>query len=461
MKIQILIDHPSRDLIPASYVKLYLADRFDYKVTFDHQDFLNKVTYYDFFERTRDYVDVIVTPSYNVKRTPEIIARAVRQGSRIVVNHSEQLFPSHYYKEKFNTDHISAYNRHISSHIVWGEEFAKLLIKYADVDPSRILIAGNPKLDIARRSNSSKESASNNEDFDNTVLVVSDFLLADLTNDDWEKFKKDYSVKINQPVHYHYSKVRARCVEWVATAASRFPQIMFLMRPHPGEDMAPYGDLTEIPNIKITGGQAFYYDVLRSDVVFQYTSTSIFESLVAGKPVYSLQLVQQPPPYQSAPDELLRWVNKEEFSRILRRLSDGKTVVPDETRLNKLEKYMWKPMGNTLPRTAIAHAEAARIAVSDGAFNAIDKAAGIKFAAKAAMLSGQIRGGAVLSKMGISDTIYKQSRENWLYKLSRKDFINKRMVDKSIDEASELICESDVFTPYSLRQTTNGIYIDL
>jgi len=195
MKYDILVDKVSRDLTFSAYTAALLSalpysDAAD--VRLDHQDPYVLPDRYDFFERTRRHVDAIVTPSYNYPRTLNLLARALRQGGSLIEQHSEQFFPQIFNKEKFGKQN-GPYNRHVQAHVVWGRMFARQLAAESGIDPSQIYIAGNPKLDLARRLAKNREVTIGRH----SVLMVSSFTLADLSWAEWQHFTDQYQVDVD------------------------------------------------------------------------------------------------------------------------------------------------------------------------------------------------------------------------------------------------------------------------
>ena len=439
ISIEILIDNPTREFTIVACIKKLIEDEKQFEVSIDHQDPYNRVTYYDFLERTKKDKDVIITPNYNVGRMKNLLARGVRQNAKIIINHSEQLFPEVFNEEKLNLKYKEEYNRQVDGHIVWGKSFARRLVEKSGVQESKVYIAGNPKLDLARRKN---EITGKDDEYKSHVLIVSDFSLGDYNEEEWRLFKDTYKVETSEPVHRHYKEARRRCVEWVSRAAEKHQNIKFMMRTHPGEDRSPYKKLRKEGNIEITGNREFYSDLRKADIVFEYTSSSIFESLVQKKPVYNLQLMEQTDTFYSTYSELFEWVDEQRFNDLIEKQALGGEASVKKKRLKKISKYMWDPQDRNITQNAIAIRELSKKIKNDSLTYSIrDKIISIVYILSAMSKSILLRFGVYL--YGLSGWIYDYSRIHWKGRIQGKDYISNRMVSQAIEKASTILEEDD------------------
>jgi surface carbohydrate biosynthesis protein len=464
--IQILLDHVTRELTIAAYISLVLEDTDStIKVSIDHQDLYNRWKDYDYFDRIDKGINMLVSPSYNIKRTAHILSRAVYQKSFLTINHSEQIFLPLFYKEKLNTDFKKAYSRQVSAHLVWGKSFAEKLVQYANVDPTKIFIVGNPKLDLANRLQKSKPTNCQSSTSPR-VLIVSDFKLGDYSGSSWGKFQRQYSAHFKYPMNNIYKLARDKCVLWVKQASESFPDVLFLVRPHPGEDISSYKALFEIPNIQITGSQEIAIDAQNADIIFSFTSTSIFEMLSMGKPVFNLKLEDVPDEYNGTHYKAFNWIDKGSFFNLLNNLRNGISPDISDHSLKVLNEHMYDPFGKSLLRSAIALKEINKKCLTTGLpYNTLDRAIGRSYALIAATKYLAIKASYLLKHtFGIDNPIEKYSKKSWNSRLEGPELLTTTKIKDFKNSVSSIISDEDISiltnNTYSLRQQSEGIYID-
>jgi surface carbohydrate biosynthesis protein len=347
LKIKILIDHVSRELNFAARLKVYVESNGLGSVEISHQDYINTVVDYDFFEATfSGEYDVIITPSYNVSRTPEILLRAVASKSKIVVYHSEQIFNDQFIPEKLNTNFKISYDNHISAHFVWGEYYAEKLIKHACVDPCKIYIVGNYKFDFLKNNSDASKLK--------TVLFASDYKAADYSNKDLAIFSKEYKVTLPTGINNIIKQARDEALKWIKEAAVKYPDVKFCLRPHPGEKTCSYNKLNYLDNVEVSNmSRAYSEDLLKSCLVIGYTSTSVLEILKANKMFYSLKTGEYDLSYLADHKDLLTWITKEEFFKVISSVSAEELIYPAKHDIEKLNKLV-EPYDDVVINVALA-----------------------------------------------------------------------------------------------------------
>ena len=281
-----LIDHVARDLPIWTAVRHVLAP-YGHGIQIERLQFINDGRRYNFFERTRPEADLLVTPSYNVRRMSTQLARASRLGARLVVAHSEQIIPEGLYAEKLNAEDRAKARRDVEAHLVWGPEFGRAVVEVGGADPENVFIVGNPKVDLAARLPPHKADEGRP-----MVLFVSDFRLADYDDEAFEAFLRSYRATLKMPAaNRQVRSYREKFLELAVEAAHQFPGVDVHVRPHPGEDRSPYHEaLGGIENARTTGDAPFTQDLQQSDLVVAFASTAVFEAFAAGIPVLNIRL---------------------------------------------------------------------------------------------------------------------------------------------------------------------------
>jgi len=308
MKIKLLLDHVSRELNFASKLKAVMKETGYGEVTIQHQDYINSGNSYDFIDKTFDgKYDVLITPSYNVLRTPHLLLRAISVGAKLVIYHSEQLYNPVFNNEKLNLGALKAYKKHVVAHLVWGEFYAEKLMTVAGVTKDRIFIVGNYKFDFLHEFHTPHKSNKPK------VLVASDFKLGDLSDSDFEKFKVQYNVLKFIPFNRVMALARTECIKWVSEVSDLFPSIHFVLRPHPGENTTEYEQALKT-NVSISSPtKAYADDVNDSSLVIGFTTTSVLEVIKAGKVLLSLNLVDFDKSILAQHSSVLTWIDKKQL----------------------------------------------------------------------------------------------------------------------------------------------------
>ena len=318
MRIKILLDHVSRELNFAAVIKRQIEANHSGYVEISHQDYINSIDNYDFFSKTfSGFFDILIIPSYNVNRTPEMLLRAIASKSKIVIYHSEQLFNEQFDEEKLNLNYLEQYNQHISAHLVWGEYYAKKLIEKANVNPENIYIVGNYKFDFL--NDQTKESNRK------SILIASDFKLADLSDEELASFERTYDVRLPNNLNHTYLTARSKALNWVSEFSNKFPEFEFILRPHPGESRIEYkGCANKCDNVILSDSTTSYSDDLNAcSLVLGFTSTSVLEVINANKYMISMDLVAFDRSFLSSHDCLLDWKDKDSIIQYLENLKGG------------------------------------------------------------------------------------------------------------------------------------------
>lgn len=460
-RIDILTDHATRELVISAYISHVLEQVAE--VECHHQDFLLTTEGFDFWRRTRRHADLVSTPSYNVGRSYYVMAGALRRGASLAINHSEQIFAPIFHSEKLNLLGRERFNRHIVGHMAWGEKFAALLIDKARVAPRRVYITGNPKLTYARRW---MQLEKRHDEHRPTVLIVSDFKLADYQGQEWEKFRQVYKIP-DRNRNAIYRQARSSCLQWVQMAATKFPRLHFLVRPHPGENTAPYKTLACLPNVEITGSDEFSWDAWRCDVAFIFTSTSIFELLALGKPVFNMGVAPVVSDMRAPHYDAFVWVDEEEFNEKLHSLNRDGYVEGSGNGVEVLHRYMYKPSGNALLRMAIAHLEIAK-RTRDGERSRYDSKDHWRYFERlcsAGLRHGLYQAGLGLKRIGLDNGLARSVRRKEENYLKRGDLLTQEQWRRAQGEAQRILTAEEHAVieqkAYSLRQTEHGVYIDL
>lgn len=458
MKVSFLIDNALREAVVNSCIGILLNEiEIDYKL--DNYNFFYSSSGYDFLDRTKENVDLTLYPSYNVKRTPEQLSRAIRTGSKMVATHAEQIINPALYEEKLNTKEKKNYSRQITSHFVWGPFFADLLMKHASVPADKIYITGNPKLQVSTQLNTTDVKTRPTKN----VLIVSDFSLGDMDDEKWEQFKKQYKVNYQTKINKHYFQARQELVNWVLVAAESYPDIKFNVRVHPGEKKSAYDLLKSKNNVSVVGDRDFISDVLENDLVFSYSSTSLFEVLIMGKPVFNLDLHELPEERKGEYFELFEWISKDQFLEILQKYRQGKVFNPTTERIQLLEKYMYGGNDKAILRNAIAIKDVLENQATNLSYS--DYLENYKNIGLSVIKDSAVKLGVWLNdQIGIENYISNFAAQRQQIDSNNPVRLNVNKIKSAGEIAQNIITDSEIEILknelYEIRKEKNGIYID-
>lgn len=310
--LEILVDKITREAIFANYLK-YRLEKDGFNVKIEHQDFYTKPDKYDFFTRTKEKSKFVLTPSFNVKRTSNLIAKCIRQNSKLLINHSEQLYPDIFNTEKMSLEHVEVYNEFVYGHLVWGEYYKRKLIKYANVNEDTIYKVGNYKFEIIANE---QKNTDVKKKYD--LIFISNFNVADFNDNQWIEFKKKHGVKTEYKINTHYKKIRANFINFIKKVSEEFPQKKIRVRPHPGEDFKPYKEELCAPNITIGNDCEFVDDIKMSKMAILHSSSSVFELIRYGIPQISLDVGKLPKHLAQPPQEIFNYYNEDQTLEIIK-----------------------------------------------------------------------------------------------------------------------------------------------
>jgi surface carbohydrate biosynthesis protein len=303
-----LIDHPSRDLLFSCLIGSQLNCDYD----IDFQDAFFTVQGPTFFKRVKSSEKYIISPSYNVTRTPYIRLRKIFNNSKLILLHSEQFLAEVSYFEKFNLDNKVKFNKDVSLHLVWNESF-KNLLNIHGIPNEKIKVIGNPKFDILKTIKKKLTYTKTGK-----ILFITNFNAADYSDFDWEKIKKEYFLKDDDNSNHLFRKIRLNFINSILQIENycRKNNKQIIIRKHPGELSSDY---EKIQNdvIKLSTESELYKDLYDSEIVFTFTSSVVFESFILGIPTFAIEWDKLRNDLMQPPSEDYHWYSPDEIENII------------------------------------------------------------------------------------------------------------------------------------------------
>lgn len=307
--VTFLFDHPSRDLLPYNLIGCQL----NCKYKLDFQDGYFTPLGPNFFERVSDEEKILVTPSYNITRTPYIRLRKRFKNSKLLMLHSEQLLAPVSYYEKFNLDNFKKFNRDVSLHLVWNDSFKNLLVEHG-VDPDKVKVVGNPKFDILKSLRNSLDNPDKNEN----ILFITNFNAADSSDEEWALLREEYFLDKNDHSNRYYQDIRRNFLESIKEIEDTCRKLgkKIIIRKHPGEVDTSYNEIVS-DVVKVSTEPELYKDLISAQLVFQFTSSVVFESYLLGIATYAIKWGDLPAELMQPPSEEFYWHDPSELNNIV------------------------------------------------------------------------------------------------------------------------------------------------
>ena len=306
----------------------------------------------DFFKTIRKKSEILITPSYNSNRTHYTLLWKYLSGSKLVKWHSEQLFDKRFYNEKLNLNALGTYNRDVDFHIVWGERLAKLLVEKSNIDPNRIYITGCPKFDLLYSDKLLSECLPKNKN--NKIVFVSDFTLANMSEDKYQKLLRAYKYDKSFKLREFYTKAFKKFYNIIKTISKSYTSCEIIIRLHPGEPIEPYSELLTLDNIHVKQDESFSATIADTNIVVQFLSTSFFESILAGKTVFCLDLMDEYTGHWREHYQYYNFIKPDVFVNNFDEIQNNKFTQQSGQSENGMRDLFSTHLGMSIPRTYYA-----------------------------------------------------------------------------------------------------------
>ncbi len=414
----------------------------------------------EFTETINKKSNILVTPSYNSNRTHYTLAWKYYSKAKLVKWHSEQLFDKRFYNEKLNLNALSKYNRDVDFHIVWGKHLAKLLVKKAKINPNRIYITGCPKFDTLTQSE--EPSNSGCEERKNKIVFVSDFTLATMSEVEYQDILKKYKYDKNFRLREFYTKAFKKFYYIIESVAKNHPACEIIVRLHPGERLEAYSKLSKFNNIQFSQHEPFSEIIAGTDVVAQFLSTSFFESVLAGKRVYCLDLIDDYNGNWREHYKYYNFINSEIFIKNFDAIQNNTFMQQTEQVEAGMKELFSTHLGMSIPRTYLALSHI--LERSEGGWSnlfidnvKVKKTSYIFFLKKflASVLFYLQNNGFTTNKKAdyITDNFYGSDEG---FTESEVDALVREYINKNSQNLDEILCAK-----YSITETEYGIEVSV
>ncbi len=298
--ILFFVDHKWRDLLSSVYIKLLLEKR-GYRVTLARNGFER------FILPVVQPDAVIFNHVYEDKRV-DLVKKFKPNGLQVIVLPTENIPVMENVKKLFagQMSDLSI----VDLYFVWNDEVGDIMRKGKAIDESLIKVIGVPRYDIYRDPLSSL--IMDRKDFlakynlnsrYPVITMTTNFTLAGFAARNVEFFKKDIKGLKSDQIGYDHDlairdlKSREIFHDAFYKLVKDYPEVNFIIKPHPSEDHTPYYDILK----KVNDGQGqgrvavvlteYIWDVLNAtDVLLERSCLTGMEAWFMGKPTIELHL---------------------------------------------------------------------------------------------------------------------------------------------------------------------------
>ena len=183
-------------------------------------------------------------------------------------------------------------------HLSWGERNVERLVNVAQIDRKKVIKCGNISLDMLKEEFGayylSRDAICEQYGFSKEKKICTLFASFGFTNyteEELEIVRKrmgDEKVKMVENATIAQKEV----LNWLKKAAAKYPEYIFIYRPHPGERLPTVlKEMEELLNFYVISDYSSKQWIFVSDFMFSWHSTVIVEAFLAGKTCYSLEPV--------------------------------------------------------------------------------------------------------------------------------------------------------------------------
>ena len=298
--IVFFVDHKWRDLLISVYIKLLLEER-GYRVTISRNGFESIVL------PAIQPDAVIFNHVYEDKRV-KVIKKFIKNGLKVIILPTENIPVLSRVKKLFAG--AMADMSVVDLLFAWNKEVAESIGEEKTIDLEKVKIIGVPRFDVYRHPLSSllmskKDFLSKyglNSNYP-VITMTTNFTMASFAFKNKDFFKKDTEqlktaqLGYNEHVVAQDFKSRELFHRSFLRLVNDYPEVNFIIKPHPSEDHTPYYDmLMDIKNRRIQGRtavimQEYIWDVLNAtDILLERSCLTGLEAWVMGKPTVELHL---------------------------------------------------------------------------------------------------------------------------------------------------------------------------
>jgi len=281
--------------------------------------------------------------------------RKIKTSKGAIVSLDEEggVFNNKQYKAELLRRNKENILKYVDLIFTWGEKQKKILVENTSIPENKIVVSGHPRFDLCKPKFKSFRLALLKNYFDKKnkyILINSTFTAANtfLSFDEEIKLRIDergdgsIDVKYEKEL-FNYRKILINYFyEAIKKISYRYPELIIIFRPHPGENYEYYKRLfKEIKNVIVTGDGSVQDWISDSCMVLHHDCTTAIEAFFSEKFIASYCPIKDDNFVQSLPIQISSIITDQ--TQLLNSI-DFKRDFSPESKLNKIARENIRPI---------------------------------------------------------------------------------------------------------------------
>lgn len=192
--------------------------------------------------------------------------------------------------------------------ISWGERNKKRMLDVAGMDPRKVKMIGHVGMDFLREELKgyyrTKEDVLKEYDIPTDKKIFL-FISPYFSDEHTEEYLVEMCKRFGEGWRYYYQDCmlpsKMIILDWMSKICEQREDIVFIYRPHPGEESRQANEMTQkYANFKVIGTQSVKQWILISDKIYTGNSSTFVEAFFGRKMCYLLFPIPVPEDYELA-----------------------------------------------------------------------------------------------------------------------------------------------------------------
>ncbi|HCU80819.1 MAG TPA: hypothetical protein DGN60_06610 [Chloroflexi bacterium] len=354
MRVSLIVDHPYRDLPGAVLLALRLCK--------------SGVTCYlvPFNKREREVWHLapdFVLLNYLRKNIQEFAKQLVEANIQIGVMDTEGIWANWDHYELTLPEDTDLRNK-VKGFFTWGPQLAEIAEQRCWYSKKQITVTGSPRFDLYKNpwNRASKQFSLYANEYPKPMVLISS--KAGLANPQFSTpesiinaadrtygFKRDEYIE-RQNIQ---KATMSQLIQLANSLASSFPEVTFVYRPHPFENIRGYDGMIQNDNLHVIKYGDISGWILRASAVIQRNCSTAIDATLGGVPALSPRWIESWPLLESAEAMSVPCDSENILVKTLRSIINGEFDVPQEVKNKQktvIDKWFHKVDGNSHRRVS-------------------------------------------------------------------------------------------------------------